>query len=171
MFFFLLKDDGGRTASPLGKKGVNIFPSVLWYWHWFVLKNFPARNIFVFTLALSDLLLAASIPLTLGDALTQVILNIWFTWNWISLRMKYWTTYYNNYIEKMEETLQFEMLQPRWFSILEIDVDIKTCDCIASHVVVPGAQCTACMEAFCTGNNHDLYALVNVIFHVLNIFM
>ena len=34
---------------------------------------FSARNIFVFTLALSDLLLAASIPLTLGDALTQVL--------------------------------------------------------------------------------------------------
>ena len=70
----------------------------------------------------------------------------------------------------MEETLQFEMLQPRWFSIFEIDVDIKTCDCLKSHVVVPGAQCTACVEAFCTGNNHDLYAVVNVIFHVLTIF-
>ena len=70
----------------------------------------------------------------------------------------------------MEETLQFEMLQPRWFSIFEIDVDIKTCDCITNHVVVPGAQCTACMEALCTGNNHDLYALVNVIFYVFTIF-
>ena len=37
---------------------------------------FLARNIFVFTLALSDLLLAASIPLTLGDALTQVSLDV-----------------------------------------------------------------------------------------------
>ena len=70
----------------------------------------------------------------------------------------------------MEETLRFEMLQPMWFSIFEIDVDIKTCDCIPSHVVFAGAQCTACMEALCTGNNHDLYALVNVIFCVLTIF-
>ena len=44
-----------------------------------IVCSWPARNIFVFTLALSDLLLAASIPLTLGDALTQVVLNIWFT--------------------------------------------------------------------------------------------
>ena len=35
-------------------------------------NSVSARNIFVFTLALSDLLLAASIPLTLGDALSQV---------------------------------------------------------------------------------------------------
>ena len=90
----------GQNCLPPGWKRVNIFPSVLWYWHWFVLKNFPARNIFVFTLALSDLLLAASIPLTLGDALTQVILNIWFTWNWISLRIKYWTTYITTTILK-----------------------------------------------------------------------
>ena len=62
------------------------------------------------------------------------------------------------------------MLQPMWFSIFEIDVDIKTCDCIPSHVVFAGAQCTACMEALCTGNNHDLYALVNVIFYVFTIF-
>ena len=73
----------------------------------------------------------------------------------------------------MEETLRFEMLQPMWFSIFEIDVDIKTCDCIPSHVVVPGAQCTACEECNVHREQppYDLYALVNFIFYVLTISM
>ena len=49
-------------------------PFYIYIYIWYV--NFSARNIFVFTLALSDLLLAASIPLTLGDALTQVSLDV-----------------------------------------------------------------------------------------------
>ena len=36
----------------------------------------PCRNILVFILAISDLFLTASIPLTLGDALTQVRISI-----------------------------------------------------------------------------------------------
>ena len=58
----------------------------------------------------------------------------------------------------MEEILQFEMLQPRWFSIFEIDVDIKTCDCIASHVVVPGAHC-APGTTTCTPLHNALLAI------------
>ena len=62
----------------------NANTQVFMNYRWQVFSNVSTiivfRNILVFSLALSDLLLTASVPLTIADALTQVIFTDNYEW-------------------------------------------------------------------------------------------
>ena len=71
--------DGSNSAESW-----NANTQVFMKYRWQVFSNVSTiiifRNILVFSLALSDLLLTASVPLTIADALTQVMYTDNYEW-------------------------------------------------------------------------------------------